>query len=72
MIGGKQLGFSDYELSTAKKQTKREKFLPEMEALVPWQALIALIEPLSPKACKKGGRPPYPLSTMLRIQLLQQ
>ena len=72
VIGGKQLGFSDYELTSAKKQTKREKFLPEMEALVPWQALIALIEPLSPKACKKGGRPPYPLSTMLRIQLLQQ
>ncbi|MBD2422481.1 hypothetical protein [Cyanobium sp. FACHB-13342] len=26
-MGGKQLGFSDYELTTAKKQTKREKFL---------------------------------------------
>ena len=31
---GKQLGFSDYELSTAKKQTKREKFLSEMEVVV--------------------------------------
>jgi hypothetical protein len=30
-MGGKQLGFSDYELITAKKQTKREKFLSEME-----------------------------------------
>lgn len=29
-MGGKQLGFSDYELTTAKKQTKREKFLSEM------------------------------------------
>jgi hypothetical protein len=37
-MGGKQLGFSDYELTTAKKQTKREKFLSEMEAVVPWQA----------------------------------
>ena len=35
-MGGKQLGFSDYELSTAKKQTKREKFLSEMESVVPW------------------------------------
>jgi IS5 family transposase len=26
-MGGKQLGFSDYELTTTKKQTKREKFL---------------------------------------------
>ena len=35
---GKQLGFSDYELTTAKKQTKREKFLSEMEVVVSWQA----------------------------------
>ena len=69
MMGGKQLGFTDYELTTAKKRTKREKFLSEMEAVVPWQALIDLIEP---KASKKGGRPPYPLATMLRIHLLQQ
>lgn len=44
MIGGKQLGFSDYELTTAKKQTEREKFLFEMEAVVPWQPLLDLIE----------------------------
>jgi IS5 family transposase len=71
-MGGKQLGFTDYELTTAKKQTKRDKFLSEMESVVPWQALIALIEPHYPKASKKGGRPPYPLATMLRIHLLQQ
>ena len=71
-MGGKQLGFSDYELTTAKKQTKREKFLSEMEAVVPWQELLALIAPFYPKASKKGGRPPYPLATMLRIHLLQQ
>jgi IS5 family transposase len=71
-MGGKQLGFSDYELTRAKKKTKREKFLSEMEALAPWQALIDLIEPYYPKASKKGGRPPYQLATMLRIHLLQQ
>jgi transposase, IS5 family len=71
-MGGRQLGFTDYELTTAKKQTKREKFLSEMEAVVPWQALIELIEPYYPKTSKKGGRPPYPLITMLRIHLLQQ
>ena len=71
-MGGKQLGFTDYELTTAKKRTKREKFLAEMEAVVPWQALIDLIEPHYPKTSKKGGRPPYLLATMLRIHLLQQ
>jgi IS5 family transposase len=35
VIGGNQLGFWDFELTTAKKRTKREKFLAEMEALVP-------------------------------------
>jgi IS5 family transposase len=71
-MGGKQLGFTDDELSTAKKRTKRETFLAEMEVVVPWQELIALIEPHDPKASKKGGRPPYPLVTLLRIHLLQQ
>ncbi len=55
MLGGKQLGFGDYEQSTAKKQTKREKFLAEMEQVVPWQPLIDLIEPFYPKKGSKGG-----------------
>ncbi len=62
MIGGKQLGIGDYEQTTAKKRTKREKFLAEMDAVVPWQALIALIAPSYPKTGSKGGRPPYPLA----------
>ena len=40
--------------------------------MVPWKALIDLIEPDYPKISSKGGRPPYPLATMLRIHLLQQ
>jgi len=71
-MGGKQLGFGDYEQTTAKKRTRRERFLQEMEAVVPWKALIDLIEPHYPKTSSKGGRPPYPLETMLRIHLLQQ
>ena len=71
-MGGKQLGFGDYEQSTAKKRTKRERFLSEMEAVVPWKKLLDLIEPHYPKTSSKGGRPPYPLETMLRIHLLQQ
>jgi IS5 family transposase len=38
-MGLKQLSFSDYELTTAKKQTQRKKFLSEMEMVLPWQAL---------------------------------
>ena len=43
-----------------------------MEKVVPWKALIDLIEPHYHKTSSKGGRPPYPLKTMLRIHLLQQ
>ncbi len=71
-MGGNHLGFSDFRLATAKKQAKRKILLSEIEVVVPWQALIARIEPHYPKASKKGGRPPYPLATMLRDHLLQQ
>jgi IS5 family transposase len=62
-MGSKQLGFREHELNTVKKRTKREKFLALMEAMVPGQALINLIEPHYPKTSKKVGRPPYPLDT---------
>lgn len=39
--------------------------------MVPWQPLIDLIEPFYPKKGSKGGRPPFPLDTMLRIHLMQ-
>ena len=55
----------------AKKRTKRERFLGEMEKVVPWKTLIDLIEPHYPKTSSKGGRTPYPLAIMLCIHLLQ-
>jgi IS5 family transposase len=70
-MGGKQLGFGDDEQSSAKKQTKREKFLAEMDKVVPWQPLSDLIEPFYPKTGSKAGRPTYALETMLRIHLMQ-
>jgi len=54
-----------------KKVTRREKFLDEMDRAVPWTRLLALIEPHYPKVGRKGGRPPMPLETMLRIHFLQ-
>ena len=71
-MGGKQLGFGDYEQTTAKKRTRRERFLTEMEGVVPWKTLIDLIEPYYPRTSSKGGRPAYPLATMLRVHLMQQ
>lgn len=44
-MGGKQLGFGDYEQSLARKPTKWERFLVQMKAVMPWKVLINLIEP---------------------------
>ncbi len=58
------MSFSDFEYAGKRKQTHRERFLAEMEQVVPWSGLVALIEPHYPKA--DGGRKPYPLDTMLQ------
>lgn len=65
-----QLSFSDAEYDGKRRQTRREKFLAEMEQVIPWLRLLQLIEPHYPKA--GNGRQPYPLETMLRIHFMQQ
>ena len=67
----KQPVFPGFCQSLKKKQTRREKSLREMDAAVPCPRLLFLIAPLYPKAGPKGGRPPMPLETMLRIYFLQ-
>lgn len=68
----KQMTFASLAHTTKKKVTRREKFLAEMEAVVPWPRLLALIEDHYPKMGSKGGRPAIPLDVMLRIYCLQQ
>ena len=65
----KQMSFADAEYAGKRKQTRRERFLIEMDQVVPWKGLIALIEPHYPKG--EGGRPAYPLLAMLRVHLMQ-
>jgi len=66
-----QLTFGDAEGLVKRKQTRRELFLKEMDQVVPWKRLLALIEPHYPIS-GRPGRQPYPLATMLRIHFLQQ
>ncbi|MBB6187592.1 IS5 family transposase [Rhodanobacter sp. MP7CTX1] len=54
-----------------KKPTRRERFLGDMDKVVPWEALLALIEPSYPRSGRRG-RPPMPAATMLRIHFMQQ
>ncbi|MBS0457905.1 MAG: IS5 family transposase [Proteobacteria bacterium] len=66
-----QLTFGDAEGLGKRKRTRKEMFLSEMEQVVPWAALLALIEPHYP-TMGRPGRQPYALATMLRIHFLQQ
>src|SRR5437879_9392182 len=60
-----QTGFEKYG-----RKSKRERFLEEMEQIVPWVELQGLVEPHYPKG--ENGRPPVGLSLMLRVYFLQQ
>ena len=65
-----QGSFSQAEYASKKKQTRRDRFLAEMEQVVPWPRLVARLQPLYPKG--ERGRPPVALERMLRIHFLQQ
>ncbi len=65
----KQMTLSAGSFDRYSKTTRRAAFLAEMDRVVPWSALCALIEPVYPKA--GNGRPPVGLERMLRIYFLQ-
>jgi IS5 family transposase len=66
----KQLSFAQAEYAGKKKMTRRERFLGEMERVVPWARLVAVIVPHYPSG--QRGRPPIGIERMLRIYFLQQ
>ncbi len=55
----KQMIFAHAEYAGKRKQPRKELLLIEMEQVLPWQGLVALIEPHYPK--DEGGRPAYPI-----------
>jgi IS5 family transposase len=67
---GGQRTFASMAWSTKGKVTRRERFLAEMDGVIPWARLLELIEPHYPKAGQ--GRQPLGLEKMLRIYFLQQ
>jgi IS5 family transposase len=69
----KQLSFAQAEFSAKKKVTRRERFLGEMEQVIPWAVLLAVLAPhYFPDAPGRRGRPPVGLERMLRMYFLQQ
>jgi len=67
---GNQRTFASMAWQTKGKVTRRERFLAEMDAVIPWTRLLGLIAPHYPKA--GNGRQPLGMEKMLRIYFLQQ
>ena len=57
-------------LGSSSKRTRKREFLGEMERVVPWGDLVALIAPYMPEG--RRGRPPFAIEAMLRIHFMQQ
>jgi IS5 family transposase len=68
----RQATFAESGFERHRKVTRREKFLTEMDRVVPWKELCAVVEPFYPKGSSGAGRPPVGLERMLRIYFLQQ
>jgi len=68
----KQISLASSGFERRAKKTRKQIFLQEMNQVVPWTELVALIEPHAPRPGARGGRPPFGVETMLRIHFLQQ
>ena len=66
----KTVSFASLAYDNKKKKTRREKFLEEMDKVIPWEELLQDIKEYYPKA--GNGRQPMPLARMLRIYFMQQ
>lgn len=67
---GEQRTLGSVAYDTKGKVTRRERFLTEMDAVIPWARRLALVAPHSAVAGR--GRRPLPLETMVRMYVLQQ
>jgi len=64
-----QLTFAEAEYNQKRRKTRREKFLEQMDVLIPWKQLEKKIKRHYPK--NGNGRQPYPLPVMLRVHCMQ-
>jgi transposase, IS5 family len=65
----RQLTLASASFDKHSKQTRRAKFLAEMDQVVPWRDLCSIVEPFYPRV--GNGRPPIGLERMLRLHCLQ-
>ena len=66
-----QMSFSDLEYAAKEKLTRRDRFLAEIDNVIPWGKLHKLVELFYPKV-KGAGRPPTGVARMLRMYVARR
>ena len=66
----RMVSFASLAYENKKKRTRREKFLEEMNQVIPWEELLQIVNKYYPVA--GNGRHPMPVERMLRIYFMQQ
>jgi IS5 family transposase len=66
----RQKTFAENGFERYRKLTRRERFLSEMDRIIPWRELSEVIAPFYPSP-KGAGRRPIGIERMLRIHFLQ-
>lgn len=64
------MSFAQAEYVGKKKVTRREKFLSDIESVLPWARLVGVVQSHYPRG--ERGRPPIGIERILRIYFLQQ
>ena len=64
------ISFASLAYENKKKKTRRERFLEEMNQVIPWEELLQIVNKYYPVA--GNGRHPMPMERMLRIYFMQQ
>jgi len=65
-----QRSVAELEYAAKKRQTRRDRFLGQIQAVTPWAELLAVLQPYYPKVGARG-RPPIGLERMLRMSIAQ-
>jgi len=66
----RQTSIQDGSFAKYHKRTRKEVFLSQMDRIIPWPELAAVIDPYYPKP-KGAGRRPIGIERMLRIHFMQ-
>ena len=68
MASNRQTSFAQVEWEGRARRTRRAEFLAQMDSVVPWADLLALVEPPGTGAGRRG-RQPWPAETLPGMHL---